>query len=204
MIKKILVGNLIETNCYIIFDENTKDAMVIDPGEKSEKITDFINENNLIVKYIYLTHCHFDHVMGAAWLKEETSAQIVTLDKEKENLEDTDVNMGKAMVLTPICLIPDKVFFEGDEIQIGELNFKVIHTPGHTSGSSCLYGEGILISGDTLFKGTYGRCDLPTGNLYKIVESIKEKLYTLPDSTIVYPGHGIDTTIFNEKKNDEF
>lgn len=204
MIKKISVGNLIETNCYIIFDENTKDSMVIDPGEKSERITDFINENGLKVKYIYLTHCHFDHVMGALWLKEHVNAPIAILDREKDNLEDIDVNMGKAMGVTPICITPDKVFFEGDEIQIGELNFKVIHTPGHTSGSSSLYGEGILISGDTLFKGTYGRCDLPTGNLYEIVKSIKEKLYILPSDTVVYPGHGGETTIFNEMKTDEF
>ena len=98
----------------------------------------------------------------------------------------------------------DKVFFENDEIEVGNLNFKVIHTPGHTSGSSCLYGDGMLISGDTLFKGTYGRCDLPTGNIQDIVKSIKMKLYELPSNTVVYPGHGETTTISNEKQSEEY
>lgn len=203
MIEKITVG-LMPTNCYVIYDENTKDALIVDPGYESNKITKFIEEKELNPKYIYLTHCHFDHIMGADWLKNQLDLPIACLDKEENNIKDEDVTMGKSIVLKPVTVIPDKIFFENDEIQIGDLNFKVIHTPGHTSGSSCLYGEGSLISGDTLFKGTYGRCDLPTGNLHDIVNSVNSKLFELPSDTIVYPGHGEITTIGEEKNNSEF
>lgn len=204
MVKKIPVGKVIETNCYVVFDETTKDAIVIDPGDINEGIVKFVEDNELKVKYIYLTHCHFDHILGAKWLKEMLNIPIVCLDKEEENIKDEDITMGKALIFEPVTLIPDKIFFENDEIQIGKLNFKVIHTPGHTSGSSCLYGDGVLISGDTLFRGTYGRCDLPTGNLYEITKSINEKLLELPADTIVLPGHGENTTIGTERSNNEF
>lgn len=203
MIKTISVG-MMPTNCYVIFDEELKDAMIIDPGYESDKIVEFIKENELRVKYIYLTHCHFDHVLGATWLKDRLNVPVACLDKEEENIKDENVTMGKEILFKAVTVIPDKVFFENDEIQVGNLNFKVIHTPGHTSGSSCLYGEGMLISGDTLFKGTYGRCDLPTGNIQDIMKSIKMKLFELPDSTIVYPGHGETTTIGSEKQSEEF
>lgn len=203
MIKCILTG-IMPTNCYILYDNDYKEAMVIDPGYEASEIVNFIKENGLKLKYIYLTHCHFDHIMGAAWLKEQIDAPISCLDKEKENCNDENITMGKVAILKSITVKINKVFFENDEIQIGNLNFKVIHTPGHTSGSSCLYGDGILISGDTLFNGTYGRCDLPTGNIQDIIKSIKTKLFTLPDSTIVYPGHGEATTIGKEIRNEDF
>lgn len=203
MIKKIPVG-MMQTNCYVVYDKELKEALVIDPGADEEEIVNFINDNELKVKYIYLTHCHFDHILGANWLKQQFQAPIACLDKEEGNIKDEDITMGKVAMLRPVTVIPDKVFFENDEIQIGNLNFKVIHTPGHTSGSSCLYGDGILISGDTLFNGTYGRCDLPTGNVYEIMRTIKTKLFELPDNTVVYPGHGERTTIGKEKSNEEF
>lgn len=204
MIKKLEVGLIFKTNCYIIFDEETKDALVIDPGYADEEIVRYIKDTELKVKYIYLTHCHFDHILGAKWLKEILGVPIACLDKEENNLKDEYVTLGKEFVSEAVVLSPDKVFFENDEIVIGNLVFKVIHTPGHTSGSSCLYGEEILISGDTLFKGTYGRCDLPTGNLSQIVKSIRTKLYELPDNTIVYSGHGEQTTIGKERLNEDF
>jgi len=203
MIKTIPVG-MMPTNCYVVYDETLKEALVIDPGDESEEIVKFIEENELKVKYIYLTHCHFDHILGANGLKNRLNVSIACLDKEEENIKDEAVTMGKTILLKEITLIPDKVFFENDEIQVGNLNFKVIHTPGHTSGSSCLYGDGMLISGDTLFKGTYGRCDLPTGNIYEIMKSIKIKLFALPDDTAVYPGHGETTIIGRERQNEEF
>lgn len=202
MIKKISVG-IMPTNCYIVYDDKFKEALVIDPGYESEEITKFIKEEELNVKYIYLTHCHFDHIMGVDWLRNELKVPVACLDKEEDNIKDEDITMGKDIILKEITVVPDKIFFENDEIQVGTLNFKIIHTPGHTSGSSCLYGNGILISGDTLFKGTYGRCDLPTGNLYEIKKSIKTKLFELPNDTVVYPGHGETTTIGEEKQNEE-
>lgn len=203
MIKKFLVGKFIQTNCYVVFDEDTKEAIVIDPGDKNEKIVEYIKNNLLTVKYIYLTHCHFDHILGAKWLKDELNVPVACLDKEADNIKDEDITLVNQVISEHTNLEIDKLFFEGDEIQIGSLNFRVIHTPGHTSGSSCLYSEGMLISGDTLFKGTYGRCDLPTGNLYDILKSIKLKLFELPGDTVVYPGHGEETTIALELQNEE-
>lgn len=203
MIKCISVG-IMATNCYIIYDDKLKEALVVDPGYESNKIVKFIAENELKVKYVYLTHCHFDHILGATWIKDKLNVPITCLDKEEKNCKDENVTMGKKLLFKSVIINPDKVFSEDDEIEIGSLRFKVIHTPGHTSGSSCLYGDGILISGDTLFKGTYGRCDFPTGNVYDIVNSIKTKLYKLPGDTLVYPGHGEATTIGSEMSNEEY
>lgn len=203
MIKSISVG-IMPTNCYVVYDEKEKEAIIVDLGYESEDVVKFVKENDLVVKYIYLTHCHFDHIMGAKWIKEQLDVPIACLDKEEENCKDENVTMGKALLFKPITVTPDKIFFENDEIQVGNLSFKVIHTPGHTSGSSCLYGEGILISGDTLFAGTYGRCDLPTGNVQEIIKSVKLKLLELPSDTVVYPGHGEITTISNEKQSEEY
>lgn len=192
MIKEIKVGAL-NTNCYIIYDNG--EAIVVDPGYIDGKISNFIDENGLKVKFIYLTHCHFDHILGAKWLREKYNAPIVCIDKEKDNINDENVNLSLMMLGEKFTIECDKVFFENDEISVGNLNFRVIHTPGHTSGGSSLYGEGILISGDTLFSDCFGRCDLPTSNMSHIIKSIKEKLYVLPSETIVYPGHGESTTI---------
>lgn len=201
---KTFVGGELRENCYIVSDDNTKEALVIDPGYKEEGIYKFILENNLKVKYIYLTHCHFDHIYGASWLREKINAPILCLDKELENVQNEDVTMGKFVILESVTVNPDKVLSENDKIALGNLEFKVIHTPGHTSGSSCLYGNSMLFSGDTLFKNTHGRCDLPTGSLTSIINSIKQKLFNLPDDVVVYPGHGVPTTILEEKQNQDF
>ena len=194
MIKQIKVGAL-RTNCYIVYNNN--EAIIVDPGYADEQISSFIDENKLKVKFIFLTHCHFDHILGAKWLKEKYSAPIACIDKEKDNINDENVNLSLMMLGEKFTIECDKVFFENDEIEVGNLNFKVIHTPGHTSGGSSLYGDGILISGDTLFSDCFGRCDLPTSNMSQIIKSIKEKLYVLPPETVVYPGHGEITTIGN-------
>lgn len=194
MIKKFTVG-VLATNCYIIFDEHTKEAMVVDPGYEDEDILDFINTEELKVKYIYLTHCHFDHMEGAQWLKLKVDAPIISLDLEDENLRDININLSKPITGHGFSVICDKLFFENDEIEVGRYTFRIIHTPGHTSGSSCLYDGEVLISGDTIFSDSYGRVDFPTGNQNEIMKSIKNKLLLLPPETIVYPGHGNSTTI---------
>ena len=194
MIKRIVVG-VLSTNCYIIYDENTKEAMVVDPGYEDDEIVNFINSENLTVKYIYLTHCHFDHMEGAEWLRLKTKAPIIGLNNEEENFKSVDINLSKMITEHGFSINCDKLLFENDEIEVGKYTFRVIHTPGHTSGSSCLYSEKILISGDTMFLETYGRVDLPTGNQNDIIKSIKNKLLLLPPETVVYPGHGEETTI---------
>ena len=201
---KTFVGGELRENCYIVYDDFTREAMVIDPGYKEEEICNFITENNLKVKYIYLTHCHFDHIYGANWLKSKINASIACLDEELTNIQNEDVTMGKVVILEAVTVKPDKVLSENEKINLGSLEFKVIHTPGHTSGSSCLYGNGILFSGDTLFKNAHGRCDLPTGNVTSIISSIRQKLFNLPDEVVVYPGHGATTTILEEKQNQDF
>lgn len=199
MIKQIKVGAL-HTNCYIIYDNG--EALVIDPGYIDEKISDFIDENKLKLKLIYLTHCHFDHMLGALWLKEKYGVNIACIDKEVENLNDADINLSLRMTGKKLTIECDKSFCENDVINVGNLSFRVIHTPGHTSGSSSLYGDGILISGDTLFSDCFGRCDLPTSNFSQILKSVSEKLYVLPKDTVVYPGHG-DTTTIGDRVLDE-
>ena len=199
MIWQIKVG-AIHTNCYIIYDNG--EAIIIDPGYPDERIAEFIDENGLKVKFIYLTHCHFDHMLGATWLKEKYNVDITCLDKEKENLNNCDVNLSLRMTGKKVEIKADRVFSENDEIKVGNLSFRVIHTPGHTSGSSSLYGDGILISGDTLFSDCFGRCDLPTSNFSAILKSVSEKLYIRPKDTIVYPGHG-DTTTIGDRIIDE-
>ena len=155
MIKRIVVGAL-STNCYIIYDENTKEAMVVDPGYESDEIIDFINSEELLVKYIYLTHCHFDHMEGVEWLKLKTNAKVISLEIENENLKNENINLSKAITGYGFSVICDKLLFENDEIEVGKYTFRIIHTPGHTSGSSCLYDGENLISGDTIFSDTYG------------------------------------------------
>lgn len=200
MIKQIKVGAL-ATNCYIIYDNN--EAIIIDPGYIDERISKFVDDNKLNVKFIYLTHCHFDHILGAKWLKEKYNVQISCIDKELDNINDENVNLSLKMIGEKFNIKCDKVFFENDEIEVGNLNFKVIHTPGHTSGGSSLYGDGILISGDTLFSDCFGRCDLPTSNISHIMNSIREKLYILPPETIIYPGHGESITLGERIALDE-
>jgi len=194
MIKKITVGAL-STNCYIVYDEENKEAMVIDPGYEDEEIMNYIESEQLNVKYIYLTHCHFDHIQGVGWLKGKTKAQIISFDTEEENLKDENINLSRMIFGQGFSLACDRILFENDEIQVGKYNFRVIHTPGHTSGSTCLYDGNNLFSGDTIFSDTYGRVDFPTGNPIDMIKSIKNKLLLLPPETVVYPGHGQNTTI---------
>lgn len=192
MIDKFEVG-LLKTNCYIIHDK--KEAIIIDPGYSDERIYDFLVKNNLTAKLIFLTHCHFDHILGVTWLKEKTGANIGICDKEYENAKNPEINLSRMMLGKDMVLTCDKIYYENDVIEIGEYSFKLIYTPGHTFGSCCLYSDGVLISGDTIFKESHGRCDLPTGNYSLLISSIKEKIKKLPTDTEIYPGHGEITTL---------
>ena len=189
------------TNCYIIIDENSKEIMVIDPAGDVDKIVEMINILKGNLKYIYITHCHGDHIGGVKELKERYGGQIITERKSAENLLNPDINLTTYLGMGEITIDVDARIDEGDLLHLGELEFKVLHTPGHTSGSSCLYceTENLLFSGDTLFRGTWGRTDTPTGNFDDIINSITKKLMILPDETIVYPGHGKSTMIREEK-----
>ena len=190
------------TNCYIVEDEETKEAMVIDPGGEPEKIIEMLDTLGIEkLKYIYLTHCHGDHFGGILDLKERKGGKILIHRLDAEGLYKPEISLTYYIGMDDIILEADSRVDEGDTIHVGNIEFRIIHTPGHTQGGTCLYceKEALLFSGDTLFKGTWGRTDLPTSSFPDIINSITNKLATLPNETIVYPGHGKSTRIKEEE-----
>ena len=204
ILKKIEIkpGNAYRTNCYIVADDETKEAMVVDPGGEPEKILQMIDVLEVNVKYIVLTHCHGDHISGVPQVKEKTGAKVLIFRSEAEVVNNPNVNLIYFVGLEEINIEVDSRLDDGDLIHIGNLEFQVIHTPGHTAGCICLYNKEykMLLSGDTLFSGTWGRTDLPTSSFEDIINSITNKLMILPEETIVYPGHGRPTIIKDEEK----
>ena len=197
------------TNCYIVACEKTFEALVIDPGfseYESNYVFSEINKHGLQVKYILNTHGHVDHISGNALMKEETKAKILIHQADAEMLSNPLKNfslmLGSPLVSPP----PDLTLKDGDVLRIGSLEFRVLHTPGHTLGSISLYcrNEKVVFTGDTLFAGSIGRTDLPGASYKALISSIKMKLLNLPDETIVYPGHGGETTIGMERKLNPF
>jgi len=191
-------------NCYIVGSEKSKDVMIIDPGADSKKIKELINNNSYNPKLILLTHGHGDHIGAAQDLKKEYNIPIYIHKADINMLKDENLNFTSRMYKNGISVNADKLLNEGDNITIDNMKFKVIHTPGHTEGSICVIHKKILFSGDTLFRGSIGRTDLPGGNHDKIISSIKEKLLILDEDTEVYPGHEDSTTIKFEKENNPF
>lgn len=189
------------TNCYIVQDEKSKETMVIDPAGDVDKIVEMLDILNANLKYIYLTHCHGDHIGGVKELKERKGGKILIHRYDAEGLYNPEINLREHVGLTPEHLEADSRVDDADLIHLGDLEFEVLHTPGHTAGGSSLYceKERLVFSGDTLFKGTWGRTDLPTSSFVDIINSIENKLLILPDDTIVYPGHGQPTRIRDEE-----
>lgn len=197
-LKKIQIG-MLGVNCYILGDKD--EIIVVDPGAEAEKISDFLLENKLTVKYILLTHCHFEHILAACDVQKNCGGKIVASLKEEQNLLSPAINMTERFARNAVSQKADILLSEGDSLNSGEHCFRIIETPGHTSGSMCLYceKEKILFSGDTLFYESIGRTDFPTGNFQSLSDSVYTKLYILPDDTTVMPGHGESTTIGHEK-----
>jgi glyoxylase-like metal-dependent hydrolase (beta-lactamase superfamily II) len=190
-----------ETNCYIIADEETKEAIVIDPGGEPEKVEEMLNILGVNVKYIYLTHCHADHIGVAAQLHSAFGGKILIHRNGANNLEDDDIVLASYIGADKIVLEADSRVDDEDVIHIGNIEFKILHTPGHTNCSTSLYCKeyNMLFVGDTIFRGTWGRTDLRTSSFEDIIKSITEKIMVLPEDTIVYPGHGKSTIIKEEK-----
>ncbi len=190
-----------ETNCYIIVDETQKKAMVIDPAGEVPKIIEILDTLGAELVYIYLTHCHADHINGVNELKKEKGGKVLIHRKGREKLENRVPVLAEYIGLPPIYVKEDSIVDDDDILHVGDLEFRVIYTPGHTDDGTSLYceKEEMLFSGDTLFKGAWGRVDLPTSDFDSIMNSIINKLLILPENTIVYPGHGKPTRIGDEK-----
>lgn len=202
-IKEYVVGPL-ENNVFLIIDENTKESLLIDPGIESDYILNDINKENLNLKYIINTHSHFDHAHNNVFFKEKTKAKLLI---HKDELMILKTMGQQAMVWgmkVPKSAEPDKLLEEGDIIEIGNIKLKVIHTPGHTPGGISLIVDKIAFVGDTIFAGSIGRTDFPGGSFDTLISSIKNKLFILPDDTLLYTGHGPKTTIGEEKKYNPF
>ena len=197
---------MIETNCYIAFCEKSMEGVVIDPGDNAQSILKAIKDNGIKVKYIINTHGHMDHIGANMEVKEKTNAELLIHELDAEMLINTRRSLADFMNKDFKTVGADKIMKEGDVISFGEESLKVIHVPGHTLGGVALYNEknNICFTGDTLFYGSIGRTDLPGGDFNTIIKSIKNKLFILPDKTIVLPGHGPDSTIAQEKRINPF
>jgi hydroxyacylglutathione hydrolase len=206
MIHEILPVGILQCNCSIIGDETTREAMVIDPGDNISDILDIVRKNNLQVKQIIVTHAHIDHVGGAMKLRAATGAPILLNQNDYELLKMLDVQATWIGVPTPEAVEIDHSVSTGETVSAGSHTAQVLHTPGHTEGSICLYfaAEKKLIAGDTLFAGSIGRTDLPGGSMRKILNSLHGTVLELPDDTVVVPGHGELTTIGEERQSNPY
>lgn len=203
LVDKIEVGPL-AVNCYLVADEDSRAGMIIDPGAEAQVILKKIKLFNVKINLLVLTHTHFDHIGALKEVKEATGAQVAVHTDDAASLSRKDIIAESFGFSYPPPPEADKLLADGDVIEIGSVKFKILHTPGHSPGSICLIGGKIVFTGDTLFYSGIGRTDLPGGSYAKIQENIRTKLLVLPDNTIVYPGHGPQTTIGQEKNGNPF
>ena len=206
MIHEIIPVGPLQCNCSIIGDEATHEAMVIDPGDDINDVLDLVRKHNLQVKQIVVTHAHIDHIGGAMKLRAATGAPILLNQNDYALLKMLDVQAQWIGVPAPGKVEIDRSVTTGEKITAGSHTAEVLHTPGHTEGSICLYfaADKMLIAGDTLFAGSIGRTDLPGGSMQKIIRSLHETVLALPDETVVVPGHGDLTTIGEERESNPF
>lgn len=204
LVRGVVVG-LFQENCYIIGSRQTGEAICFDPGDEVDEIKALAREMRVTITKIACSHAHLDHIMAVRALKEATGAPFLLhrndLELSRRMPEAARSLLGR---VEPPAPEPDGFMADGDDVEIPGVSFKVLHTPGHTPGSICLYGHGLLFSGDTLFQQSIGRTDFPGGSFPQIMESIVTRLMTLPDETIVRPGHMEQTTIGAERRANPF
>ena len=200
MIKTYCIGPM-GTNCYLYVDDKTGEGMLVDPAYADKKLFDDLKSEN--VKYIVVTHAHADHIMGVSQIKEITGAKVVCHENETARLLGDDTNLYPYIGYTEpyIPVSADVVVKDGDKLQIGDSEFSIMHTPGHTNGSICLVGDGVIFSGDTIFNGTHGRIDFPTGSGSQMIESFK-RIIALDGDYDIYAGHDSTTTLSKERQSN--
>ena len=204
MIIRTLEVGPIMANCYILGCEETKEAVVIDPGDEADRILMTLAQDNLKVKYIINTHGHFDHVGANKELRDVTKAELMIHAEDEHMLAELTQHAAAFGLSADDSPPADITISDNDEIKFGNITLKVIHTPGHSKGGICLLTDKVLIAGDTLFAGSIGRTDLPGGDYDTLISSIKTKLLVLDEDTVVYTGHGPATTIGREKQINPF
>jgi len=206
MIHVILPVGLLQCNCSIFGDEQSREAIVIDPGDEIGKITEVLDQHQLKVKAIIITHAHIDHVAGAHKLRALTQAPVYMNEADRELLDALDLQAQWLGMETPERTEIDSAARDGVVLQLGTADFQILQTPGHTQGSLSVWipQQKKLVAGDTLFRDSIGRTDLPGGNSRQLLASIKTRLLDLPEQTVVIPGHGQATTIGREKEKNPF
>jgi glyoxylase-like metal-dependent hydrolase (beta-lactamase superfamily II) len=206
MIHEILPVGLLQCNCSILGDETSREAIVVDPGDDIPSIQAVLDRHGLTVKQIVITHAHIDHIAGAQKLKRLTGAPIIYNQNDLPLVKMMDVQASWLSMPVPEVLPPDIAMTDGQKIAVEGIAGVVLHTPGHTQGSSCLYlpEQSVLLAGDTLFAGSVGRTDLPGGDAKQLIRSIYDRLLVLPDDVYVVPGHGPNTTIGEERDTNPF
>lgn len=204
-IDRFVIGP-VGTNCYIVRNDDTDECFVTDPAACPLDLVGHIRREGLNVKAVLLTHGHFDHIMGLDDFLKEFPVPVYAFSEEKPLLESAELNSSLGMFGRPYTFSGAEYVSDGQILHIAGFEIRVIHTPGHTAGGCCYYipAENVLISGDTLFRASVGRTDLPTGSMGDLVRSVREKLFVLPEETKVYPGHMEETTIGYEKKYNPF
>ena len=205
MILRTFYTGPLAVNCYVATDEASKKTFVVDPGGHNDDMVNYIKGNNLEIEYIILTHGHGDHIGGVSDLMTEfQGAKLVACIYDKALLEDPNLNMSTMVYGHPISLTADQYVTDGETLKVGDLELRFLHTPGHTPGGMCIVVENVVFTGDTLFEQSIGRTDFPGSSYPAIVNSIREKLFALPDTTKVLPGHMGPTSIGFEKENNPF
>jgi glyoxylase-like metal-dependent hydrolase (beta-lactamase superfamily II) len=200
---RLIVGPL-QVNCFILADEKTKEAIVVDPGDDAQDILKVIKEKGLRVRYIVNTHAHFDHVGANKAVKDATGAELLLHEADAPVLAAVAIQ-SRSFGMSPVSSPPaDRLLKHGDSVVAGDISLKVLHTPGHTPGGISLLEQGVVFTGDALFAGSIGRTDFPGGDLRTLIRSIKTNLMTLPDDTKVFSGHGPASTIGDERAENAF
>ena len=207
MILRELVVGPFASNCFILGSEATKKGMIIDPGADADNIMDTVNDLDLSIVLVVVTHNHIDHIGALRQIKESTGAIFAVHEADARGMDSAGSGgmlgsiMGRSFKAPPS---PDRLLHDGDVLEVGDLKFTVLHTPGHTPGGISILCDSIVFSGDTLFNFGIGRTDMQGGNYKTLINSIVNKLMVLPDATVVYPGHGPRTTIGAERKGNPF